>query len=902
MSDDAEPAADTEAEQTIGGSNGLEPTAAPADMVPSDNGTAEASKSGPPAPAPVVQSGPSAEKIKAIEELKAAIKAAAAKPKAKKPETEELVGLCQCVKNLAGSSEIFAKVKEILPKIGESHLVPLMGIKRAPPRPQRPAPVEAKPKASSSQRVMGRVKSYNTRKGFGFIMVPEFPRDVFVYNSHLIGRIGLLAGEAVVFDLVVEGGRPQARNVKVTGDAPAEQENSAENLATIKKVIADQMPHLQPAPGGGQSMRDYTLAMAAAAAEVPTTLPGARASKSPEDLLQEQIRKAQSEASTRQTARKPEMEMPSEPWEGNIPRGSKVCVVEFPAPDINGCTGTVKGYDSTSGRYQVEVESLGGEIVPMSLREEYMQVLESPAVQAPAPTVPIQPPPPLPGGSNSQGLQKSAAEALRRFGLGGYGPQQGQGQQGGNWMGNQQMQGASLQETAARQLQAMQQQQQRQQMAQAQQQGMPNMGKGMGMMRPDASGMPGIMGAGGQFGPPGGPGANPQPGAPGPNPQQVRPPMDMMRGPNKLGPEMGNQPSQMQMQPPPMPQQQAAQQMQAQQRPMQGQMLQPDDMQQQQQQQQQQQMLMRQQQMQQMQQQQQQQQQLQQQGRPDVDRRPPGPPGPAGPQGPPGPPPMPAMPKQSRAPQPPPKPAPRKQTELSPGSTAPEGRPGQIWVVMKSPHFSHVIVRASQEVTSRELRRVLPGEAVTQRDMTETLPNGLVRMPVEPDGWVTVHARHINGPSFLSEVNPDVPQRPNRGRDGMMQPPPPPGDRKAPEYGINSYPRETLLIVRERLLEGAEVPDQMKGLRSIIVPNLGDRKGGREHRKHRERERPQAQKAEDEDERYDDPPVPQSRSASKEEVSTRVRPAVERPKPPTQGPKENVPTTGEEKKANCPTQ
>eukprot|EP00435_Cladocopium_sp_Y103_P056217 s985_g18.t3 len=48
---------------------------------------------------------------------------------------------------------------------------------------------------------------------------------------------------------------------------------------------------------------------------------------------------------------------------------------------------------------------------------------------------------------SSQGLQKSAADALRRFGLGGYGPQQGQGQQGGNWMGNQQMQspGASLQ-------------------------------------------------------------------------------------------------------------------------------------------------------------------------------------------------------------------------------------------------------------------------------------------------------------------------------------------------------------------------------------------------------------------------------------------------------------------------
>ena len=78
----------------------------------------------------------------------------------------------------ADNSEVFAELKKILPKslgrnvaavivsefaavlcsklmtvprIGESHLVPLMGIKRAPPRAQRPAPVEAKPVPSSCE-------------------------------------------------------------------------------------------------------------------------------------------------------------------------------------------------------------------------------------------------------------------------------------------------------------------------------------------------------------------------------------------------------------------------------------------------------------------------------------------------------------------------------------------------------------------------------------------------------------------------------------------------------------------------------------------------------------------------------------------------------------------------------
>eukprot|EP00434_Breviolum_minutum_P019546 symbB.v1.2.017243.t1/scaffold1344.1/size124249/6 len=410
---------------------------------------------------------------------------------------------------------------------------------------------------------------------------------------------------------------------------------------------------------------------------------------------------------------------------------------------------------------------------------------------------------------------------------------------------------------------------------------------------PDA-GMSAMMGAGGQFG---APGAGPR--GPGPNPQQARrPPMDMMRGPNKLGPEMGgNQPGPGQIRQPPMPPQ-APQQMQAQPRPMQGNMQPRDDEARANYEQHQRLMLMQ-----------------AVMDRETAERQkggPPGPPG-AGPPGPPGPPgpqsQMPAMPKQP--PQPPAPKQQRKQPEISPGSTAPEGSRGAIWVVMKSQHFSHVIVRATQEVTSPELRRVLPGEAVTQRDLTETLPNGLVRMPVEPDGWVTVHARHINGPTFLAEASRHEPQqqRPNRGREAMAQPPPPPAEKKAPDYVRNAYSKETLLLARDHLINrGLQVPVEMKGLRSLMVPNMGDRKAGREHRKHRDQDRTaQAQDLEDDDEgREAEPPLPMPSREAPREVE-RPPPAVNnldmtvRPKP-AKVPKEDESPRGEEKKPNCPTQ
>lgn len=85
------------------------------------------------------------------------------------------------------------------------------------------------------------------------------------------------------------------------------------------------------------------------------------------------------------------------------------------------------------------------------------------------------------------------------------------------------------------------------------------------------------------------------------------------------------------------------------------------------------------------------------------------------------------------------------------GQVSNDGFVGQRWRVRKAPDFEDVIVRASQEVTSPELRRILPNETCIQRGACVELPTGLVRMPVEPDGWVTVHARIIRGPTFMVE-------------------------------------------------------------------------------------------------------------------------------------------------------
>lgn len=78
------------------------------------------------------------------------------------------------------------------------------------------------------------------------------------------------------------------------------------------------------------------------------------------------------------------------------------------------------------------------------------------------------------------------------------------------------------------------------------------------------------------------------------------------------------------------------------------------------------------------------------------------------------------------------------------------------WRVLQSKDFTDVIVRESKEVQSKLLKNMTPGQVVTQRGASQRLASGLVRMPIEPEGWVTVHARYIGGPTFMEEFRDDA--------------------------------------------------------------------------------------------------------------------------------------------------
>jgi len=91
-----------------------------------------------------------------------------------------------------------------------------------------------------------------------------------------------------------------------------------------------------------------------------------------------------------------------------------------------------------------------------------------------------------------------------------------------------------------------------------------------------------------------------------------------------------------------------------------------------------------------------------------------------------------------------------------PGARQPEGGPGQSWRVLYSDRFYGAIVREGVEVSSKELHVIPPAEVCIQRGPVVELPDGIVRMPIEPDGWVTVHARHVDGPTFMV---PNLPEQ-----------------------------------------------------------------------------------------------------------------------------------------------
>lgn len=70
---------------------------------------------------------------------------------------------------------------------------------------------------------LGRVKTFDPTRGFGFIVAHDDGRDVYVHKDEIASGDGLHSGDVVEFDLVETtepGASPQARSVKVVRPAP----------------------------------------------------------------------------------------------------------------------------------------------------------------------------------------------------------------------------------------------------------------------------------------------------------------------------------------------------------------------------------------------------------------------------------------------------------------------------------------------------------------------------------------------------------------------------------------------------------------------------------------------------------------------------------------------------------
>ena len=89
----------------------------------------------------------------------------------------------------------------------------------------------------------GKVKFFNTQKGFGFIQRDEGGEDVFVHISQVerAGLEGLAEGQELAFNLVDRGGKVSAADLQVVGDvieveakAPQRELTGEKSVGTVK--------------------------------------------------------------------------------------------------------------------------------------------------------------------------------------------------------------------------------------------------------------------------------------------------------------------------------------------------------------------------------------------------------------------------------------------------------------------------------------------------------------------------------------------------------------------------------------------------------------------------------------------------------------------------------------------
>lgn len=85
----------------------------------------------------------------------------------------------------------------------------------------------------------GKVKFFNTQKGFGFIQRDEGGEDVFVHISQVerAGLEGLAEGQELQFNLVDRGGKVSAADLQVVGDVIAVQSRAPQRELTGEKAV-----------------------------------------------------------------------------------------------------------------------------------------------------------------------------------------------------------------------------------------------------------------------------------------------------------------------------------------------------------------------------------------------------------------------------------------------------------------------------------------------------------------------------------------------------------------------------------------------------------------------------------------------------------------------------------------
>jgi CspA family cold shock protein len=84
----------------------------------------------------------------------------------------------------------------------------------------------------------GKVKFFNTQKGFGFIQRDEGGEDVFVHISQVerAGLEGLAEGQELQFNLVDRGGKISAADLQVVGDVIAVEQRAPQRELTGEKA------------------------------------------------------------------------------------------------------------------------------------------------------------------------------------------------------------------------------------------------------------------------------------------------------------------------------------------------------------------------------------------------------------------------------------------------------------------------------------------------------------------------------------------------------------------------------------------------------------------------------------------------------------------------------------------